>query len=343
MDRSSIVEFMENLFCQGQWLSCTLYTCWNYIKTAILESCNRFIPKVRIPSTLSPRWFNADVRHKLNKVRTLRRRLKSKPTPQLATKLSRTEDLLAVQMQRSKEKFILELISTFIAQPKRLYSYISSLSSTKPQISSILYNGCNISDPHLIVLVFFHSTFISSDFCLPPVWLLPTPVSQLGKIEITAEDVFGILSNLDTTKAMGCDQIHPTVLKLCADTLSIPFCKLFSDSLDQGVIPPEWKVHKICPIPKIVNPGCVENFRPISLLCLTGKIIEKLIYNKIIDFVREKISIHQHGFLKGRSCLSQLISSYAYINDQLDKNCAIDVVYLDFNPLTVTGHDCGPQ
>ncbi len=129
---------------------------------------------------------------------------------------------------------------------------------------------------------------------------------------------------------MGCDQIHPTVLKLCADTLSIPFCKLFSDSLDQGVIPPEWKVHKICPILKIVNPGCLENFRPISLLCLTGKIIEKLIYNKIIDFVREKISIHQHGFLKGRSCLSQLISSYAYINDQLDKNCAIDVVYLDF-------------
>ncbi len=137
MDRSSIVEFMENLFCQGQWISCTLYTCWKYIKTAILESCNRFIPKLRIPSTLSPRWFNADVRHKLNKVRTLRRRLKSKPTPQLATKLSRTEDLLAVQMQRTKEKFILELTSTFTAQPKRLYSYISSLSSTKPQISSI--------------------------------------------------------------------------------------------------------------------------------------------------------------------------------------------------------------
>ncbi len=102
-----------------------------------------------------------------------------------------------------------------------------------------------------------HSTFISSDFCLPPVWLLPTPK---GKIEITAEDVFGILSNLDTTKAMGCDQIHPTVLKLCADTLSIPFCKLFSDSLDQG---PRMENTQDMPNSENCQPGCVENVRPI--------------------------------------------------------------------------------
>ncbi len=141
-----------------------------------------------------------------------------------------------------------------VSQKSSTCSYIKSLNSTKPKITSILHNGCNLSDPHLIVLAFnefFHSTFTSSDFCLPPVWSLPTPTSQLGNIEITEEDVYGILSNLDTTKAMGCDQIHPTVLKLCADTLSIPFCKLFTASLEQGVIPQNGKYRKFVPSRKL--------------------------------------------------------------------------------------------
>jgi len=53
-------------------------------------------------------------------------------------------------------------------------------------------------------------------------------------------------------------------------------------------------------------------------------------YNKIINFIRPKLAIKQHGFLKNKSCLSQLLLSFNFIYDHLDKNIPVDVVYLDF-------------
>ena len=49
------------------------------------------------------------------------------------------------------------------------------------------------------------------------------------------------------------------------------------------------------------------NYRPISLLCSVSKVLERLIYDKIIDFVLPKISVAQFGFLRDRSCLQLLL------------------------------------
>ena len=108
------------------------------------------------------------------------------------------------------------------------------------------------------------------------------------------------------------------------------FQKIFTTSLSNGTLPAEWKIHKICPIPKSGSPLYVEDYRPISRLCIAGKILEKLVYDKIINFIRPKLSIQQHGFLKNRSCLSQLLLSFNFIYDNLDKNIPVDVIYLDF-------------
>ena len=120
--------------------------------------------------------------------------------------------------------------------------------------------------------------------------ILTVPTGSMNSIEVTLEDVHKCLVQLNPTKAMGCDQIHPSVLKLCADSLEQPLCELFTNCLRMGVIPTEWKTHKICRIPKSGNPLQVENYRPISLLCIIGKVLEKLVYNKIISRIRPKLS-----------------------------------------------------
>ena len=145
---------------------------------------------------------------------------------------------------------------------------------------------------------FFNSTFTTSNYSLPSTTSLPTPTTHKSKIEIKVEDVYNGLLQLDPTKAMGCVQIHPMVLKLCADSLSYPLHNLFSSCLELGDIPSEWKIYKICPVPKSGDLLCVENYHPISLLCITGKVRERIVYDKIFDFIRPKISNHQHGFLQ---------------------------------------------
>ena len=148
-------------------------------------------------------------------------------------------------------------------------------------------------------------------------------------LSLNESEVYKILVQLDTTKAMGCDNIHPLVLKHCSDMLAAPFTSLFNLALNTAHIPHERKIHKIRPIPKGGDRSNVCNYRPNSLLCTTSKVMEKSVYDRIISFIRPKLSKQQFGFLKGRSCLSQLLVSFAHVfNDR--SAVGIDAVFLDF-------------
>lgn len=61
-----------------------------------------------------------------------------------------------------------------------------------------------------------------------------------------------------------------------------------------------------------------------------SKVLELIIYNKIIDFVHPRLSKLQFGFLKGRSCLTQLLTCFSKVFDSIDGNTPCDVIYLDF-------------
>ena len=77
-------------------------------------------------------------------------------------------------------------------------------------------------------------------------------------IDLTEEEVYQGLIELDPTKAKGCDQLHPMILKLCADSLMHTQHQIFTASLNSGILPTEWKIHKTCPIPISGNPLHVE-------------------------------------------------------------------------------------
>ena len=83
----------------------------------------------------------------------------------------------------------------------------------------------------------------------------------------------------------------------------------------------------IKPIFKSGDKGSIRNYRPISLLCIVSKVLEKIVYNNIVDFVTKSISANQFGFLKGRSTLQQLLLSFSII---FSSKSQTDVVYLDF-------------
>ena len=126
MDRIGIVDFnMESSFdhyqYQSQFDNMTMdaSSCSACYKNAITDACTRFVPKVKISTKPSPRLFTPEVSHQLNKVKSLRKRLKSKPTSYLVTKLM--ESSLISQMDEAKNDLIISLTSTFSERPKKLY------------------------------------------------------------------------------------------------------------------------------------------------------------------------------------------------------------------------------
>ena len=71
----------------------------------------------------------------------------------------------------------------------------------------------------------------------------------------------------------------------------------------------------------------VSNYRPISLLCNVSKVLEKLVYDKIINFIIESISLVQFRVLKGRSTLQQLVVFLNIVHNNHDQQ--VDIIYLD--------------
>ena len=91
----------------------------------------------------------------------------------------------------------------------------------------------------------------------------------------------------------------------------------------------DWKLADVVPEFKKRYKEHAKNYRPISLLCLVSKVMERCVFNSIKDHVYSLMDSCQHGFISGRSCVAQFVEVLDYIGSQLDNWGQIDVIYLD--------------
>jgi len=98
-------------------------------------------------------------------------------------------------------------------------------------------------------------------------------------------------------------------------------------------VPEDWRKANVTPIFKKGKKEDPGNYRSVSLTSILGKVMEHLILEVIIKQVEEKkvIRSSQHGFTKGKSCLTNLIAFYDAMTGWVDEGRAVDVVYLDFS------------
>ena len=114
-----------------------------------------------------------------------------------------------------------------------------------------------------------------------------------------------LLRELDPSKAPGLDALKGVVLKNCADTLCFPLARLFQLSYDLGVVPWDWKVAKIVPVHKKKSKTDPANYRPIALLSLISKVMERYLVLSLTKFLSGKdlLSNSQFGFRSGHSTI----------------------------------------
>ena len=305
---------------------------WSHLKGVIWDACNLLVPLCERKKLRGPHWYTSEVRHLLNRVHTTRRRIKQISSACLLTKLDCLENVLGEAIVLAKAKYETHLVSIFCNNPSKLYRHLAELSRPKSGPQVIIDQEASVHDLFTKVKLFnqfFNSTFTVSDFVLPSLKSLPCPNSQLSHINIDSSDVYQTLIKLDPTKAVGCDKIPPRLLKYCATSLTEPITHLLSTSISTCTIPDEWKVHQITPVFKKGDKTNVVNHRPISLLCIISKVLEPIVYDKVAPFIRPLLSKQQFGFLKHRSCLTQLLLSFARITDAVEHKCACSAIYLD--------------
>ncbi|KAK4822638.1 hypothetical protein QYF61_018590 [Mycteria americana] len=150
---------------------------------------------------------------------------------------------------------------------------------------------------------------------------------------IQGEMVSDLLHYLDTHRSMGPDGIHPRVLREVVEVLTKPLSILYQQSWLTGEVPVDWRLENVTPIYKKGQKEDPGNYRPVSLTPVLGKVVEQITLSAITWHVQdnEVIRPRQHGFMKGRSCLTNLISFYDKLTCLVDEGKAVDVVYPDFS------------
>ena len=107
---------------------------------------------------------------------------------------------------------------------------------------------------------------------------------SLTTIDFSNNDILKIIRNLDPNKAHGRDMISIRMVKICDDSICKPLKLLFQSCLESGKFPSEWKKANVVPIHKKGDTQILKNYRPISLLPITGKILEGLLYDTMFEF-----------------------------------------------------------
>lgn len=219
--------------------------------------------------------------------------------------------------------------------PKFFWTYVKSKRQNKSNYPQQMYfNDVAISDQKNICSAF--NDFFQRNFRQPSSQYkasdteISSHYNTIHSIQVTEQYVLKLIANVDATKGAGTDKIPPTFFINCANSLAVPIALIFNRCLRDGYFPKIWKQAHIVPVHKKGQKAFIENYRPISILNVLSKLLERVVHNHIYPIIAPLLPTEQHGFMKGRSTTTNLGVFIDSVIRGMDGGSQVDVVYTDF-------------
>jgi len=243
------------------------------------------------------------------------------------------------EIKRAKKNFESKLCENIKKDTKSFYAYVRSQSKSSVKVGPLVEeSGSSVTDSKQMAEVFDHH--FSSIYTQEDMSSLPAPEQIfhgkdsefLTNITVDVETVKKKLQSLRPDKASGPDDIPPRLLCELSEELCQPLAVILQKSMEEGVVPEDWKLANVCPVFKKGSKAQAVNHRPISLTSQVCKLFEFIIRGALVDHLERNhlIKDSQHGFRRGRSCLTNLLEFLDKVTCSVDARDNIDVVYLDF-------------
>ena len=227
--------------------------------------------------------------------------------------------------------------------PKAFFSFAKSRQKTKAKIGPFIDPATKQPNHSPDFTASQLSEQYSSVFVKPrQEWTVNDPTTffsvadgaenTLSDINFTEEDIEKACSELKHNSAVGADGIPAVLLKCYRKQLSRPLFILWRRSIDSGSIPVDLLMVMISPVHKGGSRGLPSRYRPVALTSHIVKIFERVIRRALVMHLEEQglLPDGQHGFRACRSTLTQLLSFWDSILDQLAEGKEVHAVYLDF-------------
>ena len=137
---------------------------------------------------------------------------------------------------------------------------------------------------------------------------------------------------LKTSKGTGLDGIPARLLKDAAPSISAPLTVIINLSISSAVLPEEWKYARVVPLYKDGDKKCMDNYRPISVLPVASKILERAVQIQLLQHLDKssQLSPFQCGFRKNHSTQDAVTYFTDCIRKGIDEGCVTAAVFVDF-------------
>ena len=297
-----------------------------------MEEC---IPKRRLPNRKNLPWLNRKLVTSMKKRNLLYRRAK-RTGDYIKYKIARNK--LVNDMRKAKSTYFKKLNPK---NPKEFWRAVKFLNKKQSSIPTLSKDSCEATtgpEKANLLNTYFSECFnhsvqpLSNEDVDIPLQLISDPNNFPHELECNEENVCELLGSLDINKSNGPDGISARMLKHTAASISPSITQLFNQSLHSCRVPSEWKSSLVVPIPKGSDAGSPNNYRPISLLVVLSKILEKHVHSIITQHLNlcHPISNQQWGFTAGRSTIGALLSTVHDWFKLLEEGKDICAVFLDY-------------
>lgn len=287
-------------------------------------------------------WINGIIRKLIRKRKRLHRKAKKTNDQLIWQNFRKTRNSVTNEIRKSKQNYYNKLTEelnkekintkSFWKISKQLLKLDLSSSSVPPlQVNGEILETDSDKATALNDYFASQSTVDDTNRTLPPV--NPINYHTLDSIAISDQDVKDVLQSLDVSKSCGPDLINPRLLKEGAEYLKIPLKHIFNTSLTQCEFPTDWKRANLTPIHKKNEKNLPNNYRPVSLLSIVGKSLERCVHKHMYNYVTENnlITPFQSGFTRNDSTTNQLTFLYHTFCQAVDNGKEIRVVFCDIS------------
>jgi len=167
--------------------------------------------------------------------------------------------------------------------------------------------------------------------------------SRFSFTPVTIKDIIKELKSIKSSKASGIDKIPASILKDTAEELAAPLLFLINRSMQNGTFPSCEKVAKVVPLFKTGSRTNIDNYRPISVLNILSKLVERVFYNQLINYLENNklLSEHQYGFRRNRSTCNAVTKLVDNIRQNMDEGKLTGALFMDLRKAFDTvNHAC---
>ena len=157
------------------------------------------------------------------------------------------------------------------------------------------------------------------------------PVMTFNYVGI--KEVMTHIKRLNVNKSFMIENISMPYLKDSLSILAFEFTYIINECLDKGIMPQDWVLGTITPVPKNGFSQSMSDYRPISVLPAPSKIIERIVYNQLVYHLESHglLYCYQHGFRKDHSTSSAIYELVQFIYNSLDERKSVSSVYIDYS------------